>query len=317
MTDCPAPTVLFAAPADDWQAYAPHLVRACAARGLDPRFVREAEDPGEVSYIVYSPKGGLTDFSPYRSLKAVLSLWAGVERIAPNPTIAAPLARMVDPGLIEGMRDYVLGHVLRYHLGLDTHILRQDGAWRKETLPPLARERSVAVLGQGALGRPIAEAIAALGFRTLGWSRMPKVPHPGIASFSGEEGLDAVLADADTVVLLLPATPATDNLIDARRLARLPRGACLINPGRGSLVDDAALLAALDAGRVAHATLDVFREEPLPPGHPYWTHPRVTVTPHIAAETRPETASAVIAENIRRGEGGEPFLHLVERARGY
>jgi glyoxylate/hydroxypyruvate reductase len=126
-----------------------------------------------------------------------------------------------------------------------------------------------------------------------------------------------VLARAEILVLLLPATPSTDGLIDAARLARLPRGARLINPGRGTLIDDAALLAALDEGRVGHATLDVFREEPLPPEHPYWAHPRVTVTPHIAAETRPATAAAVIAENIARVEAGEPLLHRVDRTLGY
>jgi glyoxylate/hydroxypyruvate reductase A len=118
-------------------------------------------------------------------------------------------------------------------------------------------------------------------------------------------------------VLLLPSTPATEGLLDAARLARLPRGARLINPGRGSLIDDAALLAALDAGHIAHATLDVFREEPLPPAHPYWSHPRVTVTPHVAAATRPSTSAEVIAENLARAEAGMPLLHLVDRALGY
>jgi glyoxylate/hydroxypyruvate reductase len=313
----PSPTILFAAPEPDWAAYEPHLRRACAARGLAPRFVLDAERPEAVDYVVYSPESGLEDFSPFSGLKAVLSLWAGVERIAPNPTIAAPLARMVDAGLTEGMRDYVCGHVLRHHLGIDGHVLRQDGVWRSDALPPLARERRVAVLGQGALGRSAAEALAALGFRTLGWSRTAKPPHPTIEALTGPEGLDSALAQAEIVVLLLPATAATEGVLDARRLALLPRGACVINPGRGALIDDDALLAALDEGRVGHATLDVFRTEPLPPDHPFWAHPRVTVTPHIAAATRPATASEAVAENIRRGEAGEPLLHLVDRALGY
>jgi glyoxylate/hydroxypyruvate reductase A len=119
------------------------------------------------------------------------------------------------------------------------------------------------------------------------------------------------------VVLLLPNTPETENVMDARTLALLAPGAVLINPGRGTLIDDGALLAALDSGPIGHATLDVFRQEPLPPEHPFWAHPKVTVTPHIASETRPETAAEVIAENVRRGEAGEPFLHLVDRDRGY
>jgi glyoxylate/hydroxypyruvate reductase A len=118
-------------------------------------------------------------------------------------------------------------------------------------------------------------------------------------------------------VTLLPLTPETENLLDAARLALPARGAALINPGRGPLIDDDALLAALDTGRIGHATLDVFRTEPLPRDHPYWAHPRVTVTPHVASATRPATAAQVIVENIRRAEAGEPLLHLVDRARGY
>ena len=119
------------------------------------------------------------------------------------------------------------------------------------------------------------------------------------------------------MVLLLPKTAATENTLNAETLSWLPRGATIINPGRGPLIDDDAFLAALASGQVGHATLDVFREEPLPPDHAYWTHPRVTVSPHVASETRPVTAARVIAENIRRGEAGEPFLHLVDRAVGY
>jgi glyoxylate/hydroxypyruvate reductase A len=133
----------------------------------------------------------------------------------------------------------------------------------------------------------------------------------------GEAGLEVALRAADIVVTLLPKTPETENLLDARRLAWLKPGAVILNPGRGALIDDAALLAALDAGAVGHATLDVFRVEPLPADHPFWTHPRVTVTPHIAADTRASGAAKVLVENIRRGEAGEPWLNLVDRARGY
>jgi glyoxylate/hydroxypyruvate reductase len=129
--------------------------------------------------------------------------------------------------------------------------------------------------------------------------------------------LRQALSGAEIVVILLPKTPETENLLNAERLALLPKGAVIVNPGRGAIIDDDALLAALDAGQVGHATLDVFREEPLPPDHPFWAHARVTVTPHIAADTRAPSAARVIAENVRRGEAGEPFLHLVDRARGY
>lgn len=310
------PKVLFAAHAEDWPRYAPHLKRACLSRGVEIDLAPRTEDPASVDYIVYSPESGLEDFTSFTRLKAVLSLWAGVERIAPNPTLTVPLARMVDDGLRLGMRDYVAGHVLRYHLGIDDCLANQAGDWHPR-VPPLARERSVAVLGLGALGLACAEALAGLGFRVSGWSRSPKPPHPLIETEHGEDGLARTLSRAEILVLLLPSTPATENLLNAPRLALLPRGARIINPARGTLIDDAALLAALDSGQIAHATLDVFREEPLPPGHPYWGHARVTVTPHIAAATRPETSAEMIAENIRRGEAGEPLLHLVDRSLGY
>lgn len=308
--------LLFSAPASDWPQWRPHLERACAERGLAVEIADRADRPESFDYVAYNPGGGLTDFAPFTGLKAVLSLWAGVESIVGNPTIRAPLCRMVDPGLRLGMVDWVTGHVLRHHLGLDAHVLGQDGVWRHDVIPPLARERRVGVLGLGELGLACAQALAGLGFDVAGWSRRPRNA-PGIRTFAGADGLDALLARSGILVLLLPATPATENVLDARALARLPRGAVVVNPGRGALIDDAALIAALDAGQVGHATLDVFRTEPLPPGHPFWAHPRVTVTPHIASETRPATAAEAIAENIRRGESGLPFLHEVDRAQGY
>jgi glyoxylate/hydroxypyruvate reductase A len=308
--------LLHAAPAADLPLWRPHLARACAERGIDVEILGPGADPAAVDFIAYDPGGGLVDFAPYDRLRAVLSLWAGVERIVGNPTIRVPLCRMVDPGLRQGMIEYVAGHVLRHHLGTDLHVLHQDGVWRHDALPPLAPERRVGVLGLGELGGACAAALAGLGFDVAGWSRTPR-PGAPVPAFSGEDGLAAILARSEILVLLLPATPATEGLLDARRLALLPPGAVVINPGRGALIDDAALLAALDAGRIGHATLDVFRAEPLPPGHPFWAHPRVTVTPHIAAETRPATAAGVVAENIRRALDGEALLYEVDRARGY
>jgi glyoxylate/hydroxypyruvate reductase len=303
------PTVLFAAPAL-WAEYADELPKALAEAGVAARIVTEAP-PAEVDYIVYAPSAPLQDFAPYSRAKAVLSLWAGVERIVGNPTLTQPLCRMVDPGLTEGMVEWVVGHTLRHHLGMDRHIVNPDRLW-DPTCPPLARERPVTVLGMGALGSACAAALRALNFPVTGWSRTPK---PGC--LNGLDGLRQALSTARIVVTLLPKTPDTENLLNAERLALLPKGAVILNPGRGALIDDEALIAALDAGHVAHATLDVFRVEPLPLDHPFWSHPKVTVTPHIAADTRASSASRVIAENIRRGEAGEPFLHLVDRARGY
>lgn len=306
--------LLFSARADLWPTYEPLLRNGLHQAGIDAHLATDMP-PGAVDYVIYAPNGGLSDFTPFTGARAVLSLWAGVETIVANPTLTLPLARMVDHGLTQGMTEWVLGHVLRYHLGLDAHIRQFDSNWTP-VAPPLAQSRQVTVLGLGALGTAAATALAGLGFAVTGWSRSPKSVN-GITCLWGPDGLRAALRSAEILVALLPATPATDNLLDAGTLAMLPPGARILNPGRGSLIDDAALLAALDSGQVAHATLDVFRTEPLPPGDPYWAHPKVTVTPHIASETRPETAARVIVENIRRGAAGRPLLHLVDREQGY
>ncbi|MDR5652343.1 2-hydroxyacid dehydrogenase [Ruixingdingia sedimenti] len=310
-------TVYFAAGARLWPVYGEHLRAALAAEGVEAEILTDTPtDPAAVDYIVFAPGGDIADFRPYTRVKAVLNLWAGVERIVGNATLTQPLCRMVDAGMTEGMVEYVTANVLRHHLGLDRYLLGQDGWNPAEEVPPLARERPVTVLGFGELGQACGRALAALNFPVTGWSRTPRAT-PGLTCLHGPEGLEAALRRAQILVLLLPLTAETANLLNAERLAWLPRGAAIVNPGRGPLIDDAALLAALDAGHVGHATLDVFRTEPLPEGHPFWAHPRVTVTPHIAAGTRPITAARVVAENIRRGETGQPFLHLVDRARGY
>ena len=306
--------ILFAAHASRWKTWRAPLHDALTETGL-AYDLRTEFAPRDVDYIIYAPNSEVQDFTPFTRLKAVLGLWAGVEDVVNNETLTVPLTRMVDCGLTRGMTEWVAGHVLRHHLGMDAHITNRTGIWQQD-IPPLAPDRRVAVLGMGALGRAAALALAALGFDVTGWSRSAKTLD-GVHCLHGPDGLRAALAQAEIVVLLLPDTPATTNILNAKTLAQLPRGAVILNPGRGTLIDDRALLAALDSGHVAHATLDVFRTEPLPAEHPYWAHPRVTVTPHIASETRPVTASRVIAENIRRGETGAPFLHLVDRKLGY
>ena len=307
--------VLFSAKPAAWEEYAAPLRDAFAAAGLACDLSRD-HAPATVDYIVFAPNGPVRDFTPFVNAKLVMGLWAGVETIVGNATLTQPLARMVDDGLTQGMVEYVTGHVLRHHLGMDAHLRGQDGVWRDGVVPPLARQRPVTVLGLGALGAACGQALAALGFPVTGWSRSPK-QIAGLRCLSGPAGLRDALTGAQVVVLLLPQTPATQNTLDADTLALLARGACVINPGRGPLIDDDALLAALDSGQVGAATLDVFRTEPLPTAHPFWAHPQVTVTPHIASATRPETAAQVIAANIARGEAGQPFLHLVDRNAGY
>lgn len=308
--------ILWAGPAADWDTWRPHLRDGFARAGLDADLTRDPAAPETVDYIVYAPSGPISDLSPFTNARLVQSTWAGVEAIVTNKTLTQPLARMVDPGLTEGMQDYVLGHVLRHHLNSDFYASRQPGDWAAETPPPLARSRTVGFLGLGALGMACARRAAAHGFRTLGWSRNLK-QDDRVSCFAGDDGLHHVLAASDIVVLLLPLTAETENLLDAHRIAGMRRGASVINPGRGPLIDDGALIAALTSGQVSQATLDVFRVEPLPADHPYWHLENVLVTPHIAAQTRAETAAQVVVENIRRGEAGEPFLYLVDRGAGY
>ncbi|SFR47220.1 glyoxylate/hydroxypyruvate reductase A [Yoonia tamlensis] len=307
--------ILFAAGDDAWAQYKAPLRRAFEAAEVAADLHRD-HAAIDTDYIILGPGGPVSDFTPYTRCKAVLNLWAGVEKIIKNETLTQPLCRMVDPSLTDAMVEWVVGHTLRHHLGMDAHIRGQDGIWRDDMYPPIAADRPVTILGMGALGAACGQALHQLGFPVTGWSRSPK-NIPNIRCLHGDEGLNDALSDAQILILLLPLTVQTENTMNAARLALLAQGAFIINPGRGPLIDDAALLAGLDAGQIAHATLDVFRVEPLPQDHAFWAHPQITVTPHIAATTRPGTAAQVIAQNISGHETGAPLQHLVDRGRGY
>ena len=306
--------ILFSANDENWKRYKAPLQDALDNKSLDYELGRTIT-PCEVDYIIYAPSSSLQDFSPYTKLKAVLNLWAGVEGVTNNKTLNVPLARMVDSGLTDGMVEWVTGHTLRHHLGIDKHIHGQDGIWRSY-VPPLAKDRIITILGLGTLGTACGIALKRLGFNVRGWSRREKRVD-GIICFYGDDQVDSSLMDADIVVLLLSDTPLTQNILNQHTLNLLKRGAFVLNPGRGPLIDDDALLAALETGQIEHATLDVFRIEPLPKNHQYWSNNKVTVIPHKASETRPRTASQVIAMNIKRAENGQKLLYLVDRENGY
>ena len=306
--------ILFSANEENWRRYKAPLQDALDDKSLDYE-LGITITPSEVDYIIYAPSSPLQDFSPYTKLKAVLNLWAGVEGVTNNKTLKVPLARMVDSGLTDGMVEWVTGLTLRHHLGIDKHIHGQDGIWRSY-VPPLAKDRIITILGLGTLGTACGIALERLGFNVRGWSRREKRVD-GILCFYGDDQIDSSLLDADIVVLLLPDTPLTQNILNQHTLNLLKRGAFVLNPGRGPLIDDDALLAALETGQIEHATLDVFRIEPLPKNHQYWSNNKVTVIPHKASETRPKTASQVIAMNIERAENGQELLYLVDRENGY
>jgi glyoxylate/hydroxypyruvate reductase A len=266
---------------------------------------RGRADPAAiVAAVVANPPPGSLQGLP--SLRLIQSLWAGVDRLLADPTLpnGVPIARMVDPAMTAAMAETALWAVLALHRGFFAYQQRQrDGVWRTHA-QRRADEVPVAVLGQGEMGRAVADRLAAQGYPVHGWRR------DGTA-------LAAVLARAEIVVNLLPLTLATRGLLDARAFAALPAGASLVNLGRGAHVIDSDLLAALDAGHLRHAVLDVFTTEPLPAGHRYWTHPRVTMLPHAAALTDPRSAAAVVARNLRALRDGKALAYLVDRSRAY
>jgi len=266
--------------------------------------------------VVGKPAPGALAAIP--GLEVLFSVNAGIEGLLESGEVPTgiPIVRMVDEGLAEGMLDWVLATTLAWHRNLfDYRASQVAGDWRP-LAEILARDRQVTVLGAGHLGGRVAAALAGIGFQTRTWSRTAKRIE-GVRSHHGAPGLEAAVAGAEILINLLPLTPATENLIDQRLLSWLAPRAVLINGGRGRHVVDAAVLEALAGGGLRAAVLDVFREEPLPPTHPFWTHPGVYLTPHVAALTQATTAVAAIAENLRGFEAGAPLRHVVELSRGY
>lgn len=251
----------------------------------------------------------------FPNLRAVFSLGAGVDHILKDATVPRhlPVARMMDPSLTTGMAQYVCMAVLQRHRGWDAmRAFQHEQAWRR----PEPGGGRVGIMGLGELGGACARALQGLGFDVAGWSRQPK-SLPGVTAYAGADALDAFLGRTDILVNLLPLTAELENILCAGTFAKLPRGAYLINVGRGEHLVETDLLAALDAGQLSGATLDVFRVEPLPPGHPFWTRPEIAITPHNASMTHPATAAAHVAANIARARAGEPLLGQVDRLRGY
>jgi len=251
-------------------------------------------------------------------LKAIFNLGAGVEallkRIALPPGV--PLIRIEDGGMARQMAEYVTWAVLRYFRRLDVYAAQQSRAEWKLHRPVRHADFPVGVMGVGVLGTHVARALAALGFPVLGWTRAKKQVD-GVRCFAGPPELDAFLAGSRVLVCMLPLTADTDGILNRNTLFKLPAGSYVINVARGGLIIDDDLLAALDAGHIAGATLDVFHEEPLPATHSYWRHPKVLITPHASAITLIDESAAQIAGKIRRLERGEPVTGVVELARGY
>jgi len=290
------------------------LLRAALPQHTVVGDVAEAADA--VYAVVGKPAPGA--LAALGELEVVFSVNAGVEALLESGEVpdGVPIVRMVDDGLAEGMLEWVLATALAWHRNLFAYRDRQlKGTW-SPLREVLARDRRVTVLGAGHLGARVAAALAQIGFSTRAWSRSPK-QIPGVLSLAGDAALQGAAQDAEILINLLPLTPATENLLDAPLLAHLAPNAVLINAGRGRHVVDQAVLESLDSGRLRAAILDVFREEPLPQAHPFWRHPGVYITPHVAAPTHASTAVAAIAENLLAYESGAALRHVVDLVRGY
>ncbi len=279
-TAMPDETVVLVAETD------PAAVAVTIVRGMDP--------------------GNLHEFP---NLGLIHCMWAGVDKLIGHPDVPVhvPLVRTVDPAMADQMAASAVAHVLDVATGHHNYRASQaKSEWKPRHAKPMSTH-TVAILGFGTLGRRCAELLEVFGFKIRGWSR------------SSGDSLSEVLAASDIVINLLPLTDDTVAILNASTFANMQAGTALINLARGAHVVDADLIAALNSGHLSRAVLDVFHEEPLPIGHPFWTHPLVTVTPHVAAETDPRTAAGVIASNVAAFRAGrlDEVVGLVDRTRGY
>jgi glyoxylate/hydroxypyruvate reductase len=294
-----------------------------------PEQARQAPHAVAAAVVANPPPGQLTGLP---ALRLVQSLWAGVDRLLTDVTLPAdvPLARMVDPAMTAAMVETAVWATLTVQREFHRYA-QQQRASRWQVHPQRrADECPVLVLGQGEMGQAVAHALAALGFPVSGWStgsgtadstHHRPAREPGATSavqrLSGDAALHQALPLTRVLINLLPLTPRTTGLLNAALFNALPAGAAVVNLARGRHVVDEDLLRALSNGQIGHAVLDVFAHEPLPADHPYWLHERVTLLPHVAAQTDLRSAAAVVARNLRALRDGQPLQHLVRRERGY
>jgi glyoxylate/hydroxypyruvate reductase A len=292
------------------------------SKGRDVRAWPDAVgNAGDIAYAcVWLPPHGV--LAGFPNLKAIINLGAGVDRLLADPSLPpVPIARVAHPDLTMRVTEYVVLHVLMHHRRQRLYDAQQrEGLWRVHD-QPAASDVTVGVMGLGVIGREAAGALARLGFQVAGWSRTPK-SIPGVETFHGEAGLNGFLARTEILVCLLPKTPQTEGLLNLGLFRRLKRhgaagGAFLINAARGRLQVDADIVAAMDEGTLAGCTLDVFPQEPLPPGSPLWSHPKITVTPHNAGDISPRVFAPSVIAQIERFERGLPLENAVDRIRGY
>lgn len=286
------------------------------APDLQVRVWPDVGDKKDVEFaFVWAPDPG--DMATYPNLKAIFSMGAGVDHLFKDPHLPnLPITRVVDINMTRRMTEFIVLHVLRHHRQQPAYdALQREGKWQ-ELKQPAADQRTVGMLGMGALGSDAAKKLVGLGFNVVGWSRTKKKV-PKVKSYAGPKQFNKFLSLSEILVCLLPLTKETENILNKDAFAMLPKGASFVNAGRGEQVVDADLLDALNSGHMSHATLDVFRKEPLPADNPYWSNPKVTVMPHVASYTDPRTVVSQVLENMRRARAGEPLLNTVDIKLGY
>lgn len=287
-----------------------------AARAPDADIRTQPGDARDITMVAVSRlTSSLVQGLP--NLRLVQKLGAGVETIVTHPALAphVRVTRLKPDAPAREIAEYFLAYILRYQRNMKIHDLSQRAAAWEPVAPLEADKTTVAVLGLGHIGGRTARVMRDMGFRTLGWSASPKTID-GVDCRDGTDALADVLGQADHVCAILPSTPQTRDMMDAVRFAQMKPGATFLNAGRGDLVDEVALIQALNDGPPNHAVLDVTRTEPLPADSPLWSHPKITITPHVSGWHLGDAMKDVI-ENYRRLMAGDPLLHEVDRAKGY
>lgn len=296
--------------AGEWHA-------AVASALPDAHVERLPEASGSADYaLVWKPPAVL--FERVRVAKAIFNLGAGADALLDVPTLPndVPVIRLEDAGMAVQMAEYVTYAALRAYREMDAYAAQQrERRWQPRQRLSKA-DFAVGLLGFGVLGRAVAQALAPFGFPLRTWTLRSRAL-PGVDCYAGRSELAAFLARTRVLVCLLPLTPDTDELLDRVALEALPQGAHVINIARGRIVVDDDLVAMLDSGHIASATLDVFHAEPLPAEHPYWRHPKVTLTPHVSAATLVDDAIAQVAAKIRALERGEAVTGVIDPTLGY
>jgi glyoxylate/hydroxypyruvate reductase len=311
--------VVLSLPADA-DACWPELFRAALPNAQmvvrDPAQPPDPNAPPADYAVAYGRCESLFD-EPHR-LKAVFTLSAGVGHLLKmrNLPRGVPVIRLEDAGMAEQMIRYVLGAALGFVQRMDVYARQQlDSHWEQHSARSASSVRA-GVMGLGVIGGQVARALSAQGLAVRGYAASQK-KIDGVEVFAGDASLHAFLEGVDFLVCVLPATTATDGILSRATMSRLADGAHVVNIGRGTALVEDDLVALIDSGKLSGATLDVFREEPLPPGHPFWRRPEIVVTPHVSGLTVPEDAVKQVAGKIARLERGEPVTGIAVTERGY